>query len=377
MPVLLASDSAPTLLDLLIELKEQGGLDWVLPQTYAQDAYQQLRIRGIGSLEHAGESELSFLANPKLRAQLQNTRAAAVFLHADDLSALIAADCDFSFLPVVCDSPYFAYALAAQWFESWRLQQLPKAQHPSAIIHPTAEIAAGVHIGPHVVIEPHVKIDAGTRVEAHSYLGAGVTIGKDCHLHPNVVLYHDTHIGDRCIIHSGAVLGADGFGFAPHPVHTGQWAKIAQLGQVVVGNDVEIGANTTIDRGALDATHIGDGVKLDNQIMVAHNVIIGPHTAIAACVGIAGSTRIGARCIIGGAAMISGHLSIADDVQISGGTAITSSIHHAERLTGVYPYQEHRQWQRNAAVLSQLSTLRKRVRDLEQALERLAIETEK
>lgn len=377
MPVLLALESAPTLSELLTELKSQGGLDWVLPQSYSQGAYEQVRICGIGSLENAGDSELSFLANPKLREQLHETRAAAVFLQADDLSVLQQEGVEFSFLPIICDSPYFAYAVVAQWFESLRLKQLPKAHHPTAVIHPSAVIGEGVHIGPHVVVESDVQIADGTRIEANAYLAAGVSIGKNCHVHPNVVLYHNTQIGDRCIIHSGAVLGADGFGFAPHPQYKGQWAKIAQLGQVIIGNDVEIGANTTIDRGALDATHIADGVKLDNQIMVGHNVTIGPHTAIAACVGIAGSTHIGARCIIGGAAMISGHLNIADDVQVSGGTAITSSITQSGRLTGVYPYQEHRQWQRNAAVISQLSTLRKRVRELERTLEDLAIKTEK
>ena len=164
-------------------------------------------------------------------------------------------------------------------------------------------------------------------------------------------------------MHSGCVIGADGFGFAPHP--QGGWAKIAQVGTVEIGNDVEIGANTTVDRGALDNTVIADGVKLDNQIMVGHNVHIGEHTAIAACVGIAGSTHIGAHCIIGGAAMISGHLTIADHVQISGGTAITSSIKTAGRYSGVYPYALHKDWQHNAAVISQLSQLRKRVRSLE------------
>ncbi|HLR82739.1 MAG TPA: UDP-3-O-(3-hydroxymyristoyl)glucosamine N-acyltransferase [Paenalcaligenes sp.] len=377
MPVLLASESAPSLLELLTQLEQNSGLDWVLPDGTERSAYEQIQIRGIGSLQNAGETELSFLANPKLRAQLNDTRAAAVFMRADDLSALNQAEASYTFLPIICDSPYFAYALIAQWFESLRVKQLPKAHHPSAVIHPSATIAEGVHIGPHAVIEANVHIGRGTRVEGNAYVGNGVSIGSDCHIHPNVVLYHGTEIGDRCIIHGGAVLGADGFGFAPHPQQEGQWAKIAQLGKVVIGNDVEIGANTTIDRGALDATQIGDGVKLDNQIMVAHNVIIGPHTAIAACVGIAGSTHIGARCIIGGAAMISGHLTITDDVQVSGGTAITSSVHQSGRLTGVYPYQEHRQWQRNAAVISQLSSLRKRVRDLERALQASATETEK
>ncbi|HUH86787.1 MAG TPA: UDP-3-O-(3-hydroxymyristoyl)glucosamine N-acyltransferase, partial [Pusillimonas sp.] len=185
-------------------------------------------------------------------------------------------------------------------------------------------------------------------------------------LHAGVTLYHGVHIGDRVIVHSGAVLGADGFGFAPHPgSEPGAWAKIAQLGGVSIGNDVEIGANTTVDRGALEDTVIGNGVKLDNQIMVAHNVRIGEHTAMAACVGIAGSTVIGARCTIGGAAMLSGHIVLGDDVHVSGGTAITSNVEKPGRYTGVYPFDEHVGWQRNAAVLGQLSHLRRRLRTLE------------
>jgi len=175
-------------------------------------------------------------------------------------------------------------------------------------------------------------------------------------------------IGARAILHSGVVLGADGFGFAPDPtLGQGAWGKIAQLGGVRIGDDVEIGANTTIDRGALEDTEIGDGVKLDNQIMLGHNVRVGEHTAMAACVGVAGSTVIGSRCTIGGAAMLSGHLTLADDVHISGGTAVTSNILQPGRYTGVYPYAEHGEWQRNAAVLQQLSQLRRRLRALEKA----------
>lgn len=374
MPVLLASESAPTLYELLVLLKKQSGLDWTLAEPDAQTQAQQLKICGIGSLGQAGPSELSFLSNPKLRDQLHHTQAAAVFVQADDLAAMQQPA---QFIAVVCDSPYFAYALVAQWFEQHRLQRLPQGIHPTAVIHPSAVIADGVHIGPYAVLEAQAQIGPGCRIDAGCYVGKAVQIGADTHLYPRAVLYRDTVVGARCIIHSGVVLGADGFGFAPHPDQSRQWVKIAQLGNVQIGNDVEIGANTTIDRGALDATIVHDGVKLDNQIMVGHNVSIGAHTAVAACVGIAGSTHIGARCIVGGAAMISGHLNIADDVQISGGTAITSSINQSSRYTGVYPYQQHKQWQRNAAVISQLSTLRKRVRDLERTLADQSVNTEK
>lgn len=368
MPVLLDSTAAPNLAALLAQLQAASGLQCILPDSFGERA-ERLKICGLGSLEQAGPGELSFLANPKLGHLLTKTRAAAVFLRADDLQYLDSEQIVYEFLPIVCEEPYFAYAICAQWFAQQRQQQLPKGIHPTAQIHPSAELGADVYIGPFAVIEAQAVIGAGVRIEAGVYIGQGTCIGAETHIHPNASLYHATQLGARCIIHSGVVIGADGFGFAPHPQKTGNWAKIAQLGQVIIGDDVEIGANTTIDRGALDATIIGSGVKLDNQIMVAHNVQIGDHTAIAACVGIAGSTRIGQRCIIGGAAMISGHLDIVDDVQISGGTAITASIQQPGRFTGVYPFHEHKQWQRNAAVISQLSLLRKRIRALERAVQ--------
>ncbi|HLS21754.1 MAG TPA: UDP-3-O-(3-hydroxymyristoyl)glucosamine N-acyltransferase [Paenalcaligenes sp.] len=368
MPVLLDSTAAPSLAALLAQLQAASGLQCIVPDSFAERV-EQLKIRGLGSLEQAGAAELSFLANPKLGHLLAKTRAAAVFLRADDLHALESGQVAYEFLPVVCEEPYFAYAVCAQWFAQQRQQQLPKGIHPTAQVHPSVELGADVYIGPFAVIEAHVVIGTQARIEAGVYIGQDSRIGAQSHIYPNASLYHATELGARCIIHSGVVIGADGFGFAPHPQKTGSWAKIAQLGPVIIGDDVEIGANTTIDRGALDATVIGSGVKLDNQIMVAHNVQIGDHTAIAACVGIAGSTRIGQRCIIGGAAMISGHLDITDDVQISGGTAITASIREPGHFTGVYPFHEHKQWQRNAAVISQLSLLRKRIRALERAVQ--------
>jgi UDP-3-O-[3-hydroxymyristoyl] glucosamine N-acyltransferase len=196
-------------------------------------------------------------------------------------------------------------------------------------------------------------------------IGEQSVLGSDCMLHARVTIYHNVEIGNRVILHSGAVLGADGFGFAPDPSERGAWVKIAQLGGVRIGDDVEIGANTTVDRGALDDTIIGNGVKLDNQIMIAHNVRIGDHTAMAACVGVAGSTVIGERCTVGGAAMLSGHITLGNDVHVSGGTAITSNISEPGRYTGVYPFAQHVQWQKNAAVVSQLSQLRRRLRACE------------
>ncbi len=215
------------------------------------------------------------------------------------------------------------------------------------------------------MIESGARLAAGVRIGAGCVIGAGSSIGADSLLHAHVTLYHGVHVGARAILHSGVVLGADGFGFAPDPRTPGAWAKIAQLGGVRIGDDVEIGANTTVDRGAVEDTVLGDGVKLDNQIMIGHNCRIGDHTAMAACVGVAGSTIMGQRCVIGGAAMFAGHLALGDDVHISGGTAVTSDIPKAGRYTGIFPVAEHGAWQHNAAVIGQLAQIRKRLRAAE------------
>ncbi|NGM88405.1 UDP-3-O-(3-hydroxymyristoyl)glucosamine N-acyltransferase [Parapusillimonas sp. SGNA-6] len=360
MPVLLAPEQAPTLHELLAEANTVG-LDCKPADTSSSSA---LRIRGLGSLLSAGPDEISFLSNPRLHDQLLQCRAAAVIM--TDEAARTLPEGTLPYQVVLCSQPYLLYALLAQWFDRYRLEGLERGIHPSAIISDSATLEAGVSVGPHCVIEAGAHIGAGTRLGPMCVVGANSVLGRDCLLHARVTLYHGVTVGDRAILHSGCVLGADGFGFAPDPRHgAGAWAKIAQIGGVVIGNDVEIGANTTVDRGALENTTLGNGVKLDNQIMVAHNVQVGDHTAMAACVGIAGSTTIGKRCTIGGAAMLSGHLTLADDVHVSGGTAITSSISKPGRYTGVYPYAEHADWQHNAAVLTQLAQLRRRLKALE------------
>ncbi len=361
MPVLLAPEKAVPLQQLLTEANVVGidcapppGLDW----------QGGLLIRGLGSLSAAGPEEISFLSNPRLQHQLEGCRAAAVIVTPAVWESSLKDQAP-GFLPVLCSEPYLLYALLAQWFDRHRLAGLAQGIHPSAVIAPTAQIEEGVSIGPHCVVEDGVRIGRGSRLGPGCVIGAGSALGKDCLLHANVTLYHGVTVGDRAILHSGCVLGADGFGFAPDPRTKGAWAKIAQLGGVVIGNDCEIGANTTIDRGALENTVLGDGVKLDNQIMIGHNSQIGDHTAMAACVGVAGSTIIGKRCTLAGAAMTAGHITLGDDVHVSGATAITSSILKPGRYTGVFPYAEHSEWQRNAAVLPQLGALRKRLRSLE------------
>ncbi len=359
MPVLLSAEQAVSLPELVQEINKTG-LDCKLPQGIHEPTPL---IRGLGSLLSAGPQEISFLSNPKLQELLAQTQAGVVILTPDVHDAL---DFTPAFVPVLCSQPYLMYALLAQRFDQVRLANLPQGIHPSAVIDATAHIEEGVSIGPFCVVESGARIGRGTRLGAHCVIGAESSVGQDSLLHARVTLYHGVHIGARAILHSGVVLGADGFGFAPDPIKgNGAWAKIAQIGQVQIGDDVEIGANTTIDRGALDNTVIGNGVKLDNQIMIGHNVKVGEHTAMAACVGVAGSTEIGARCTIAGAAMLSGHIRLADDVHVSGGTAITSSITEPGRYTGVYPYAAHLDWQKNAAVLGQLGGLRRRLRSLE------------
>jgi len=359
MPVLLAPDQAPTLSQLLAAANTIG-----LDCKILESPEPSPRIQGLGSLNCAGPAEISFLSNPRLLHQFEACRAAAVVMTAGSYEA--ARNRPSGCRIVLCSQPYLMYALLAQWFDRHRTDRLAAGIHPSAVIADSADIGQDVSIAAHCVIEAGAVIGQGSRLGPGCVIGAGSRLGRDCLLHARVTLYHAVTVGERAILHAGAVLGADGFGFAPDPLKGGgAWAKIAQLGGVTIGDDVEIGANTTIDRGALENTLIGDGVKLDNQIMIAHNVTVGEHTAMAACVGVAGSTSIGRRCTIGGAAMISGHLVLADDVHISGGTAVTANISEAGRYTGVYPFAGHAQWQRNAAVLSQLSQLRRRLRSIE------------
>lgn len=361
MPLLLAPEQAITLDRLLTEANVFGVDCEPVPGS------GNPLIRGLGSLSSACPEQISFLSNPKLQSQLESCQAAAVIVTPAVWEASLQGK-ETPFVPVLCSEPYLMYALLAQWFDRHRLSKLPVGIHPTAVIADSARIADGVSIGAHCVIEDDVTIGRGTRLGAGCVIGAGSSLGQDCLLHAKVTLYHGVTVGDRAILHSGCVLGADGFGFAPDPRGQGGWAKIAQLGGVVVGNDVEIGANTTVDRGALESTIIGDGVKLDNQIMIGHNSQIGDHTAMAACVGVAGSTIIGKRCTLAGAAMTAGHLTLGDDVHISGATAVTSSISKPGRYTGVFPYSEHSDWQRNAAVLPQLNALRRRLRALERQL---------
>ncbi len=316
----------------------------------------EVRVSQIATLEKAQPNQISFLTNSKYRMQLAGTRAGAVILGEADAGA--------TDLPrIVSDNPYAYFARV-----SALLNPLPEAR-PG--VHPSAVIDSGAQIDPTASIAAMAVIGAGATIGAFSVIGEGcciganTVIGSHAQLYPGVVIYHNCVIGDNLIAHSGAVIGSDGFGIA---MDEGRWVKIPQVGRVVIGNDVEIGANTTIDRGALDDTVIEDGVKLDNQIQVAHNVRIGAHTAIAGCVGIAGSTTIGSYCRIGGSAGILGHLQIADHVEISSFTLVGKSIKEAGSYSGIFPFSSNDDWRRNAVHLRHLDDLVKRVKTLEQEI---------
>jgi len=314
------------------------------------------RVGATVEVEHAEAGAIAFLANPKYRALLESTRASAVIVAPDVAAAT-------SLPKLVSRDPYVTFAKVAAILNP--APDWAPGVHPSACIDPSASIAATANIGALAVIGADVKIGERVRIGPHCVLSDGVTVADDVLMHPRVTVYAHCTIGPRTIVHSGVVIGADGFGIAEE---SGRWLKIPQVGRAVIGADVEIGANTTIDRGAIDDTIIEDGVKLDNQIQIAHNCVIGAHTAIAGCVGIAGSTRIGRHCKIGGAAMIAGHITIADHVTVAGATGVISSITEPGVYTGIFPAVSHREWRHIAAALRHLDAMGKRVAALERAL---------
>jgi UDP-3-O-[3-hydroxymyristoyl] glucosamine N-acyltransferase len=322
------------------------------------------RVSGVAPLQTAGEEQLSFLANPRYRAAVAASRAGAIVLTAADRQ-LVFGEAAASATLVECANPYAWFAFAAQ---------LLAAGEP---LQPG--VAAGAHVDAGASIDASARVDVGAVVEAGAdvgprcwigagaHVGAGARIGAETRLHPGARVLAGCLVGARGIVHSGAVIGSDGFGFAPLE---GRWIKIPQTGRVVIGDDVEIGANTTIDRGAMGDTVIEDGVKLDNLIQVGHNCRISAHSVLAGCVGIAGSADIGRGCQIGGAAMIAGHLSIADGTLIGPGTLVSRTIASAGHYTGFFPLMANRDWERNAAALRHLQQLRGRVRALEERLKR-------
>ena len=316
-----------------------------------------LRIARIGPLEGATPSTLSFLANERYRSQLGASQAACVIVRPALREAATARGA-----ALLTPDPYLYFARLTQWWAA-RTRVAPEPGiHPSAVVDPSAQVDASATVGALAVVEAGASVGPGAFVGPHCVVGARAQVGPGTRLAAHVTFGAGCRIGARGILHSGVVIGADGFGFAPDG---GQWVKIEQLGSVRIGDDVEIGANSCIDRGALDDTVIGDGVKIDNLVQIGHNVRIGDHTAIAGCVGVAGSATIGKHCTIGGGAGIGGHLELADHVHVSGYAGVTHSLLKPGVYSGSFPIDENAAWEKNAATLRQLYSLRGRLRALE------------
>lgn len=314
------------------------------------------QVSRVATLQNAGPGDLSFLSHARYRSHLQFTRATAVILPPSERDAIAIPR-------IISDDPYFYFAQVARLFLP--LDTVAPGIHATAVVEADAIVAPSAHIGPGVYVGHQARIEERVVIGPNCSIGDDAVVAEESRLHANVTLYSQCRLGRRNIVHSGAVIGADGFGMA---LKNGVWHKIPQTGKVIIGDDVEIGANTTIDRGALDDTVIENGVKLDNQIQVGHNVRIGEHSAFAGCVGIAGSARIGRRCTVGGGAIILGHLEIADDVHIAAATLVTKSIPRSGNYAGAYPFGEQRSWARSAAALRHLDDLVQRVTALEALL---------
>ncbi|EAT12167.1 UDP-3-O-(3-hydroxymyristoyl)glucosamine N-acyltransferase [Bermanella marisrubri] len=313
-------------------------------------------VDGLATLLDAGPTELSFLANMAYRDQLQITQAGAVIVHPKQAHEVKGT-------ALVMDNPYLGYAKASQLFNT--LPDAQKGIHSSAVIHESAQVDTTASIGANAVVEANAVIAKNAVIGSGSFIGNNSRIGEGTRLHSNVSVYHDVIIGTDCIIHSGAVIGSDGFGFAPD---RGAWVKIAQIGGVVIGDHVEIGANSTIDRGAMSDTQIHDGVKLDNQIQIAHNVVVGEATAMAGGCLIAGSTQIGKGCTIAGGVGIAGHLKIADGVHVTAMTLVTNHISEAGSYSSGTAMSNTSEWRKSAARFRQLDSIAKRLKQCERVL---------
>lgn len=313
-------------------------------------------IKGVATVENAKVDQITFISDAAYRRHLSTTQAGAVIVPEDLRN-------EYGGNRLVVDNPYLSYARLSGLF--CRRNKLPAGVHPTAAVDPSARVHESAAIGPHCIVEADCDIGAGAELGAGVFIGSRSQIGSDCLLYPKVTIYHDVRLGERVTIHAASVIGSDGFGFAPTAEG---WEKIYQLGGVVVGNNVEIGAGCTIDRGAITNTEIGNGVIIDNQVHIAHNVKIGERTAIAGCCGIAGSTEIGARCLLGGGVLINGHLKVCDDVKFNGASVVTKSIREPGAYSSGTPLQPVKLWQKTAVRVGQLNPLFERVRNLENQL---------
>jgi UDP-3-O-[3-hydroxymyristoyl] glucosamine N-acyltransferase len=315
------------------------------------------RIAPIESSGADGSPFIAFLANPRYQQQLAASHAACVIVGPALRDMAVARGA-----AIVCADPYLAFARLTQWWASQTRTAPAAGVHPSAVVEDGVHIGAGVSVGALAHVAAGAQLGAGAVIGSLSHVGEGAHVGEGTRLMPRVVLAAGCRIGARGLVHSGAVIGADGFGFAPS---ADGWVKIEQLGSVVIGDGVEIGANSCIDRGALDDTVLEDGVKLDNLVQIGHNVRVGAHSAMAGCVGVAGSARIGRRCTFGGGAIVLGHLEICDDVHVTAATVISRSIAKPGQYSGMFPFDDNAAWEKNAATLRQLHALRDRIRVLE------------
>lgn len=320
-----------------------------------------VRIDGLATLQKATSSQASFLANPAYQKHLADCQAGVVLLK-DAQSELCPVNC------IVLDNPYAGYARLTQLFDP--VKPCSPGIHPQAVIHPDASVSSLAQIDAFAVIEADAVVEDGAIIGSHCFIGRNTIIGKDCRLYPNVTLYHGVVLGRDVTLHSSCVIGGDGFGFAPE---NGRWVKIAQLGGVIIGDRSEIGANTNIDRGALDDTVIGSDVIIDSQVQIAHNVKIGDGTAIAGCVGIAGSSSIGRYCLIGGASNIAGHLTICDGVTLNMTTNVTGDIREPGHYSSGTGMSDMRSWRKNAVRFNQLDSLAKRMSKIEKSLSLSAV----
>jgi len=333
------------------------------------------QVGSLAPLDQAGPNQLAFLANPKYLSQVETTRAGAVLINADDLAKLSSREAHLYAARnfIVTPNPYAYFARIAQTFIDLAAPKTVPGVHASATIDPSAQVAPSAVIGPNVTVEAGAVIGEHVRLDANVVVGRGTKIGAGSHLYPNVCVYHGCKIGERAIIHAGAVIGSDGFGFAPDFVgegdaRTGSWVKIPQVGGVSIGPDVEIGANTTIDRGAMADTVIEEGAKIDNLVQIGHNCKIGAYTVIAGCAGIAGSTTIGRHCMIGGAVGIAGHVTLADYVIVTAQSGVSKSLSKPGMYTSAFPAVDHASWNRSAALVRNLDKLRDRIKSLEAAV---------
>ncbi len=326
------------------------------------------QVSSFAPLNQAGVGQLAFLANPLYRNEAAASQAAGLIVSEADYEFLVAGDVGNKRSFLIHKNPYALFARIAQEFAQHATPQYQPGVHPTAVIESGADISNSAHIGPLCVVGKGAKIGARAVLVSQVHVGENATIGDDTLLYPNVTIYYNCQVGLRNIIHSGTVIGSDGFGFAPD-LAAGEWVKVPQTGRVVIGNDVEIGSNTSVDRGAMADTRIDDGCKIDNLVQIAHNAHIGALTVIAGNTAVAGSTTIGKMCMIGGSTSFAGHIQIADRTTISGGTSIMKSIvEPGQQYTSVFPMLPHRDWEKTAVLVRGLDKMRQKIKDLEQQI---------